>query len=367
MERKEEISIKEERIRSLMKSLGLNAVLLKRQSNFSWLTAGGKNMVPISTEVGFSSLLITAFEKFVITSRIESARNMEEEQLEELGFTLLEHEWFEPKELELVRKVVPTLEVGCDMPAYGLKDISEAIKQIRYSLTPPEIERYLWLGEKTSECMESVLTEVKPGDTEAEVTGELTRRLWQYRIDQMGFQAAADERAYKYRHPIPTEKKIDKHLMLCVMSRKWGLITTITRIIHFGKASEKLIKQYKDNVFIECAMIAATRPGVVTNEIFNKTCRLYDELGYKDEWKLHHQGGAIDYDIRNYICTSESTDIVQKNQAFCWNPSISGTKSEDAFIAREDDFVFITKPMIFPTLKIEIDGVEFIRPNMLER
>jgi len=367
MERKEEISIKEERIRSLMKSLGLNAILLKRQSNFSWLTAGGKNMVPICVEVGFSSLLITASEKFVITSRIESARNMEEEQLEELGFTLLEHEWFEPKELELVKKVVPTLEVGCDMPVYGLKDISEAIKQIRYSLTPPEIERYLWLGEKTSECIESVMTEVKPGDTEAEVTGELTRRLWQHRIDQIGFQAAADERAYKYRHPIPTEKKIDKYLMLCVMARKWGFILTITRIMHFGKASEKLMKQYKDNVFIECSMIAATRPGVVTGDIFNKTCRLYDDLGYVDEWKLHHQGGAIDYDIRNYICTSESQDIVQKNQAFCWNPSISGTKSEDAFLVKEDGFVFITKPMIFPTLKIEIDGVEFIRPNMLER
>ena len=127
------------------------------------------------------------------------------------------------------------------------------------------------------------------------------------------------------------------------------------------------MKQFSDNVFIECSMIAATRPGVVTSEIFNKTCRLYDELGYKDEWKLHHQGGAIDYDIRNYICTSESKDIVQKNQAFCWNPSISGTKSEDAFIAKEEGFMFITKPMIFPALKIEIDGVEFIRPNMLER
>jgi Xaa-Pro aminopeptidase len=367
MDRKEEILIKEERTRSLMKSLGLRAVLLKRQSNFSWFTAGGINMVPISTEIGFSSLLITETDKFCMTTRIEAARNMEEENLEDFGFTLLEQEWFEPKELKLVKKVVPTLEVGCDIPLYGLKDISEDMKQIRYSLIPPEIERYLWLGEKTSEAIESVLMEVKPGDTEAQVTGELTRRLWQHRIDQMGFQAAADERAYKYRHPIPTEKKIDKYLMLCVMSRKWGLITTITRIIHFGKASEKLMKQYKDNVFIECSMIAATRPGVVTSEIFKKACHLYDDLGYKDEWKLHHQGGAIDYDIRNYICTSESKDIVHKNQAFCWNPSISGTKSEDAFIGQEDGFVFITRPVKFPILKIEIGGFEFIRPKLLER
>ena len=55
--------------------------------------------------------------------------------------------------------------------------------------------------------------------------------------------------------------------MLCVMARKWGLITTITRIAHF-ESSEKLIKQHRDNVFIECAMIAATQPGVVTKDIY---------------------------------------------------------------------------------------------------
>ena len=115
-----------------------------------------------------------------------------------------------------------------------------------------------------------MLQEVNPGDTEAGVTGELTRLLWKNRSDQVGFQAAADDRVYKYRHPIPTERKIEKYLMLCVMSRKWGLNTTITRLLNFGELSAKHRKQYEDNVFIECAMIAATRPGEKTGNIFKK-------------------------------------------------------------------------------------------------
>ena len=367
MDRKEEIAVKEQRLRTLMGSLGLKAVLLKRQPNYSWLTAGGMNMVPISTDLGFSSLLVTKNEKFCLANRIESARNMEEEKLGDLGFTLLEYEWYEGSEMDCVKKVVLVEDVGCDMPLEGVRFIGDDINTLRYSLLPPEIERYLWLGEKTSRAVESVLQQVSQGDSEAEITGELTRLLWKDRIDQVGFQAAADDRAYKYRHPIPTERKIDKYVMLCVMSRKWGLITTITRLLSFGEASEKLRKQYKDNVFIECSMIAMTRPGEVTGNIFRRTKALYDELGYKDEWKLHHQGGAMGYDIRDSICTDDSTETVQEDQCFCWNPSISGTKSEDGFIAHKQGFSFITKPILFPTLKIEAEGVDFISPARLER
>ena len=367
MDRKAEIAYKENRLRALMEKMGMKGVLLKRQPNYSWFTAGGINMVSISTDIGFSSLLITEKERFCVANRIEAARNMEEEGLEKLGFSLMEYEWYEGSELDCIKKVMPIKNIGCDIPLEGTKLIGNEINQLRYSLTNPEIERYLWLGEKTSEAIESVLMEVNRGDSEAEITGELTKRLWKHRIDQVGFQAAADERVYKYRHPIPTEKKVDRYIMLCVMARKWGLITTITRLLSFGEVSKKLRKQYEDNVFIECSMIAATRPGEVTGNILKKTIALYEKLGYKDEWELHHQGGAMGYDIRDYICNTNSKEIVQENQCFCWNPSISGTKSEDAFIAQKEGFVFITKPVVFPTLKVQADGIEFIRPNILER
>lgn len=368
MNRKEEVDIKEKKLRELMQFLDLDGIVIKKQSNFSWFTAGGKNMVPVCIEVGFSTVLVTKTDKYVIANRIESARNMEEEGLKELGFTLLEYNWFESKEYELIKSIVPSMKLGCDMSEYGLKNIEEQIKEIRHTLLPPEIERYLWMGEKTSEAIESVLIDfAKPGQTEAEITGELAKRLWNHRIDPVGYQAAADERAYKYRHPIPTEKKVEKSLMLCVMARKWGLITTVTRIVSFGKISDKLQKQYRDNSYLESVMISETRPGIKTDTLFDRLCSLYEELGYKDEWKLHNQGGAMGYDVRDYGFTGELQKTVKQNQAFCWNPSISGTKSEDAFITIENGFKFITKPVLFPTIEIKIGNVIFQRPAILEK
>ena len=367
LDRKEEIAVKEKRLHAFMESAGLKGILLKRVPSYSWFTAGGKNWVPISMDLGFSSLLITQTDRFCVVNRIESARNMEEEGLSDMGFTLLEYDWYEGDEMDVVKKIVPVDQVGCDMPVEGVRFVGDELKSLRYTLTPPEIERYLWLGEKTSVVVETVLTEMKQGDRESEITGEMTRLLWRDGIGQVGYQAAADDRVYKYRHPIPTEQKIERYVMLNVMSRKWGLNITITRLMHFGKISEKLLKQYRDNVYIECAMIAATKPGTVTGDIFRKTCNLYEELGYKDEWMLHHQGGAMGYDIRDTIVTSASTEKVQLNQCFCWNPSMSGTKSEDGFIAQKEGFVFLTKPVLFPTLKIQAEGIDFMRANILER
>jgi Xaa-Pro aminopeptidase len=367
MNRKEEIKVKEERVRELLDFLSLDGIIFKKQSNFSWFTGGSINMVPVITELGFTTILVTRKERYLISNRVESARNMEEEKLQDFDFNLLEYEWFESKEYDFIKKIVPSLNVGCDMSVYSFRNIEPQVKEIRYSLTPSEIERYLWLGEKTSNAIETVLMEIKPGQIEAEIAGELARLLWKHRIDPVGYQAAADERVYKYRHPIPTEKKIEKYLMLCVMARKWGLITTVTRLLNFGVLSEKVKKQYRDNVYIECAMIAATRPGEKTSKIFKRACDLYEELGYHDEWKLHHQGGAMGYDVRDYICSSESEEVVQQNQVFCWNPSISGTKSEDGFIAMKDGFKFITKPVLFPKIEVKVDGITFQRSAILER
>jgi hypothetical protein len=46
----QEAAEKKKRVRELMKRLGLTAIHLKKQSNFSWLTCGGLNLVGIATE-----------------------------------------------------------------------------------------------------------------------------------------------------------------------------------------------------------------------------------------------------------------------------------------------------------------------------
>ena len=79
---------KKRRVREFLRAKGLQALLLKRQANFSWMTAGGLNLVGITTELGATSLLITETGKYVISNNIEAPRMAEEENLEALGFVI---------------------------------------------------------------------------------------------------------------------------------------------------------------------------------------------------------------------------------------------------------------------------------------
>ncbi len=368
MTRQEEVAIKLQRIRALMKKEQLKGVLFKSQAGFCWITGGGLNVVTIADVQGVASILITERDAYFVTDTIEAPRISEEEALGELGFAPISFEWFSGNEAEAIARICVPAQVGCDLPAKGFRHMEKELRELRYQLLPAEIERYLWLGNKTSQGIETILKEVaRPGMKESEVVGELSRILWKDRIDSVCYQAAADERAYRYRHAIPTEKAIQKYLMLNVNARKWGLVTTVTRSVHFGASDPALIKQYRDTTYIECQMIAATRPGASLKEIFASTCAFYERLGYKDEWRNHHQGGAQGYRNRDYLMKPDSLETVLEDQCFCWNPSISGTKSEDAIIARADGPLFITKPVLFPTLRIEAEGLTFTRPALLER
>jgi Xaa-Pro aminopeptidase len=155
--------------------------------------------------------------------------------------------------------------------------------------------------------------------------------------------------------------------MVSVNARKGGLIVCLTRFVHFGTVPPALQKQYEANVFVDCTFMAHTRPGTAAREVLQRGLDAYRDRGFPEEWKLHHQGGAIGYQPRDYRVTPNTPDVVQEGQAFCWNPSITGTKSEDTILAMPQGPDMITRPLLYPRLSVDVAGIRFTRPAILEK
>ena len=54
-------------------------------------------------------------------------------------------------------------------------------------------------------------------------------------------------------------------------------------------------------------------------------------------------------------------------QGRAWNPSITGSKSEDTILATSGGPVLLTKPVLFPEMKMKVEGFNFKRPAILEK
>jgi Xaa-Pro aminopeptidase len=363
--RRAEIAIKLQRVRELIDREKLNGVLLRRHNNFSWITAGGKSYVTLYLESGEASILITRDGQYALTNIIEQERMRDEELLEDLGFEIAYHPWDENLMPEMIRERAGDLSgVGCDTPFANTRFLNDAINPLHYSLLDNEIARYLHLGETLSSALEEYIVTVKPGMTEQEITGGLCKALWSRGIEQVLFIVSVDERARKYRHGIPTNKPLKNLLNISVNGRYKGLITTVTRMAYFGKPDDQLLSAFDAACEVECMVAAAVKVGADDVNAYRVCKKGYEAVGRADMWPLHGQGGAQSYNNRDYLVTENSHGITVENQGYCFNPVIDGAKAEDAFICTKEGPLFITKPISFPVVKREVEGLSFHLPGL---
>ena len=356
-----EIILKWERIKKLMDEEKLDGILLNKVSNFSWFTGGKINYVGLHTEKGVCKLLITKDKIYYLTNNIEYPR-ISEEELKNYNFEPVLENWYEEKLDEKIRKIING-RIGSDMPEKDYLPVN--IEKLHFPLLTEEVERYKELGKEASKIMTEICKEIRQDEKEIEIAGRLSEKLWRKNIVGIVILIASDERIEKFRHPVPTEKKVKKSVMVVLGARKYGLIVSLTRIVHFGKLPEDLKRKHFAVCKVDTALISSTKKGKTIGEVFSEGIKTYRLTGYPDEWQKHHQGGPTGYMTRYYRATKKINEIIKENYAFAWNPSITGTKSEDTIITNEENQIIITEDKNWPLLRIETEKGEFLRPDIL--
>jgi Xaa-Pro aminopeptidase len=358
-----EISAKLSLLRNLAARHSLEAILLQRVSSLAWATDGASTYVNTASSKGEASLLVTGDQQYLLTNNIEAARLEKEECLPAQGWNFRLSPWFETQ--IGAQRLVEGLKLGTDGFYPGGVDLSEEIAHLRANLSIEEGKRFRVLGQLCAQTMDAAARAVHPGQREYEIAGLLAGEAEKRGVQAIVNLIAADERIYNFRHPLPTDKKLHRYAMLILCGRRWGLVCSLTRLLHFGKLPDEIGHKAGAVARVDASMIEATRPGRTLGQVIKCAQEAYAAVGYADEWRLHHQGGPAGYEPREYLATPDSRDAIIAGQVYAWNPSITGCKSEDSILVNEEGYEILTSIPGWPAIKVELDGQIIERPAIL--
>lgn len=374
-----EILVKTERLAELARASDLGGVLLTLQRNFSWLTGGASNRIDGGREAGAGTLLVSADgRRFVIANSIERPR-LADEALAGLGFELLEFPWAaeHADPATVVRLAASALNrtegtasgvprLGCDGPLPDTVALEPSIAQLRAPLTPEEVRRYRTLGREVGVALGDLCRTLSPGRSEIDIAGEVIAATARLGARAVVTLVGADDRIARYRHPVATEKRWERLVLVALCAERHGLVVSLSRIVSAGPITTALAERTRATAAVFGKLLAATRPGASGATLFAAAEEAYASEGFPGEELLHHQGGAIGYRSREWVAHPRSTEQVGAPQAFAWNPTITGTKIEDTALITDAGVELLTTSPGWPSIDVPVGDQVIAVANVLE-
>ncbi len=359
MTREEDVSRKVEIIRQYMEERKMDGAVLSRIDNFAWITSGARSYVALSDRTGVASVLITKDAAYVISKNPETER-LKREELPE-NFTVVEYPWF--------AKLDDTLDQIADGKHLLFEEDPEFnnfMLRTRIRLSEYEQKRYAEVGEKTARAIEGAMKTLTPDMTEIEAKSVIESYLVKEGLDVLLVLVFGDESRTLYRHNLVRNVKVGKKCFASVCAKMYGLVISATRTVEFER-DEIFEKQHEANVRIDSEILDATLNKWSMSQVFFEIEKSYSSHGYPDEWKLHHQGGIAGYNTRENVAIPHFPFQIAEGMSFAWNPTITGTKSEDTYVRTSDEMklLSVNKNGNWPYLEVEVNGRTYHRPGVL--
>jgi len=386
-------TLKRQLFQSFLLERDAGGLLLSNRSNFACLTLGGRNYVNWGSEMGASSVLLTAKgEMHYVGNNIEQPRILDEE-LSEFDLEARSFFWYEAVDKAL--SAFSHLTLVSDDGSAG-ENVHKYLDYTRSLLTDIEVEKYRALGARAAECMTEVCAGIKKEMSEREIAARVVCGAAARNIAAPVVLVAADDRIAKYRHPLPTEhgllagkrdsheRTVEKYAMVVGCFEKEGLVVSLTRFRAVSKLDGDVLDRYRRIACVDADVMAATKPGVTLGDVLEMAQRAYQRHGFtpqsadpvrEGEWQNHHQGGLTGYGARTIKAVpGDPTQILSPHypelvkgyfgvetsfaQAFAWNPSAPGVKSEDTFILFSDGRKeIVTRTPEFPRVDLSASDV----------
>ncbi|MEJ5202478.1 MAG: aminopeptidase P family protein [Anaerolineales bacterium] len=355
-------AVKRERLRAWMERRGFDGVVLSRRDQFAWVTSGGDNHVLKNSELGFGNIVVTREKHYLVAHTMDAARIFEE-QVPNQGYELVSLRWFEGDPALAARRLAGE-KVAADTALPEVVELNRELSMLHYPLTDLEIQRCRWLGRQVDEVLTLVASELHTGQSEEQIAQWLACEYLKRQIELDVLIVGSDQRIFRYRHPLPTPKKIERYVLLHPAARRWGLHANVSRSVHIGKPPEEVLRAYRAAATIEARILAGLSAGISFAQILEWQKTWYAELGFADEWQNHFQGGPTGYVVVDALRNQTDT-CVEENQAFDWFITITGAKVEELALLTRQGVEIASHVSTWPGVSIETSQGTLVVPDLM--
>ncbi len=347
-----------ESIRTLIEAKAAKGVMISNQNHFSWLT-GGRGFIGLAATAACGSIIVTLDQVYLVAENIEATRLYKEQLQENPMIIVKEYPWHIPAQrAQIIKEICPE----------GLLDegaLANELFELRTALSAYDQDRYRDICQTTAKVLEGICKELKAGTTEYELAGILSKEMWANNLEPITLLIAFDERALMYRHPVPTDNVLKNYALIAVCTRRQGLIASATRMVALKHPGEEMLRRQQVAAYVNATLIAHTKEGADMADIFEKCAMAYKEKGFEGEWTFHHQGGLTGYNPREIKGMSDVHHRVKVGEAYGWNPSCQGAKSENTILVTKQGSENLTHTGEYKYIEVMIDGKTYLEEDIL--
>jgi Xaa-Pro aminopeptidase len=363
-DRYEDVERKQSQVAEFLARKHCDGMLIRQPSNFAWFTSGAEcprhgGIEPVA------ALFVTPDARVVVANNVDSSL-LFEKQLGGLGFQLKQRPWHEGR-TALLEDLCRGRSVACDTPQAAATDVSTEFGALRLPLTALECERLRKLGAIAAHAVEATARNLEPGQTEAEIAGQLANRLIRHEVQAVRLRAVADGRGMAHRHWTFGDQPLRRWCFLSATVSRWGLYCGVTRSVVFGSPPDDLLIAFQQAGMLEATGTFFSQAGWPLSTVWQKVHRIYEKQGVGEEWQACDQADVVGYSPCEVQLVPTSTFVLWPRTAVHWHPSVGPAQVGDTMLVSDTGFELVTPPTDWPALSVTVKGKPMHLADILVR
>jgi Xaa-Pro aminopeptidase len=267
----------------------------------------------------------------------------------------------------LLGELIAGKRIAVDRPYPNLPMINERLRTELRPLSAYEAERLAALGRDVAHALEAAARSCQPGETEADVAGQIAHRLMKHGITPDCLSIAANGRGEKYRRLGFTSHVIQTSATLQATASRDGLHATTSRTVHFGPPTAEFRKAFDDACKLAAVYRSMSKPEESMATAAEAGRWLLANGPHEYEWRRSSPGYGTGRLAAEELRRMGQDEPFGPDQALVWQARIGPAAVVDTVLVTSTGPLAITPPEQWPFKRIRLKEIVNDIPDLLIR